>query len=412
MGSLAVLHEDEVPIELGAPGQLPDLVQLVLRVRPALHGLRQSIRQALQQIADGVGATLHGRLDGPDLRLQVGVAGGAGTVDQLLALQGGHPLVADIGLPSLVGQLRHVAVGAGEVVFMLAALAHEGLKFRMLDLELADAGAGIRVVREGLAVHNGPVIEIQNGVRIHCGQVGIGQGGGLLRPGEVVLHVALGAGEGLRRDVVQVLAHGVGQIEVGDHELAGGVGVKAVTGDGFRDLGLSLLEGDGVGRAVGLVHHGAVLGRFAAEAVGQSVGPPGGGHVLHRVEVASCAGIVFVEGHTLVDFGQHGVILHIVVDAFVFRVGHIGGVDIRVLALPLAGSHDGDGGAPLRHRNHLGRFLLRGSILRRGGVPAAGSQQAAEQQARYKHHPNSFHMRKPPNSMAFSQCSRAIARLK
>ncbi len=283
------------------------------------------------------------------------MAGGAGAVNQGLIVQGRGPGVADIGLPLGIHRLAHVAVGAGVVARVLAAGAHEGLEFRVLDLDLAHAGAGICVVREGLALHRGVVVVSQDRVGRHGLQAGIGQGRSLGGGIEIIFHMALCAGEIFRVHLHQVPAHGIGDVGMGHHQLAGGVGMAVVAADGFADLGLHILKGDSVGGISQFVDLGGKVRGLAAEAVGQGVGASGGGHVLNGVDMPSGTGIVFVEGHTLIDLGQHGVIRHIVMDLPVFRVGEIRGVDVRVLSCPFCGGSHLDGGAGLHNLGGSGR---------------------------------------------------------
>ena len=230
---------------------------------------------------------------------------------------------------------------------MDAARTHVGFKFGMLHLDLPHAGAGVHIVGKDLAVDLSMVVVIQNGVRIHSSQTGIGQRCGLGCGVEVILHMALRAGKGCRVHILKLLTQSIRKIGVGNHQLVAGVGVAVVAADGLVDLSQHVLKGQPVGGIAHFVDHGGEVRGLAAEAVRQRVRPPGGGHVLHGVGVATGAAVELGEGHSLVNHADHGVILRVVVHLGVFTVGKVGRVDFRVGFRPVLRGHDSNAGAGL-----------------------------------------------------------------
>ena len=267
VGAFAVLHEHEVPVELGIPGHRPNVVQLLLGILTGFHSQSQLLRQALQQIAYGIGAPFRLLLNGPNLTGQVGMALGTGVLHQGLVLQRAYPGMADVGAAVCRSGLAHMAVGAGEGVLVDAARAHVGLKFGVLHLNLPHAGTGIGVIREGLTIHDGTVIVVQNGVGGHGSQVLIGQSRRLALGRKVVFHMALTAGQCGGIHILQVITHSVRQIGVGHHQLITGVGVAVVAADGLVDLGKRVFKGHLIGCVTHFVDHGGVVRGLAGEAV-------------------------------------------------------------------------------------------------------------------------------------------------
>ena len=272
------------------------------------------------------------------------MAGGAGGLDGI-ALQRADQGMAQVGGAVFLGHLFHVAVRAGEHAGVHAASAHVGFKLGVLGFQLLDAGAGVGVVGKADGL-----VERVHIVRVHDGKASVGQGGGFSVRGEVVFHVALGAHGGLSGYLAHVIAHGVGQVQVGHGvAFAGGVSMTIVAAHGFVDVLQRVLKGNAVGFVAHFIHHMGVVRGFAGPAVGQLMGPAGGLHVFHAVEVAAGAAVVGVEGHPLVDGGDHGVFRHMVDHVLVLLGGHVAGVHVGKLFRPVGGVDLGHAGLDFHH---------------------------------------------------------------
>ena len=347
MGAVAVLHEDEVPIELGVAGEKAKLLQLLVGVGAALHSGGELMVQLHQFPGHLVGAGLDLLLDAPNLPGQVGVALGAVVVQQLLILQGADQVVAGV-LAVLRGDLAHVAVGAGEGIPVGAARAQIGLQLGVLHLDLAHAGAGADEVIEHpdavLHLPDGIVVVGQDLIRMHGLQAVMGQGDGApLRVGvEEILVVALAAGEVGRVDVRKVLAHAGDQVGMGGDQVDlavhhGAVGVAVEAADGLGHHAVHLGEGLAVGRVALLQDHGGHAGGLAGPAAGLG----GLAHAQGLPDVVQVKGVT-AGGHVVlgeavggVELHQVGVVLQIIGLAVVLAVLGPGGVLVGIGVLPV-----------------------------------------------------------------------------
>ena len=285
----------------------------------------------------------------------------AGLFDQIGVVQRADEVVAAVLRPVLGHRVGHVAVGAGEVVRVLAARAEEGLELGVLHLDLFDAGARVGPVGEGLAVGEvGRVVEEgQHLIGRHARETVVGDRGRLGVGGEVIFVVALAAGEVRARDAVKVLAERVDPVGVGDDDLLGRVGVAVVAADGLGDLGLNVRPALLVGGNALLVHHDGEIRGLAGPAIGERMGPSGGFDVLHVVVVAAGAAVVDGKAVALVERAEHGIDLKVVVDVVALAGHQPGVVLVGVLLGPVRGMHDRDAGIGHNPGGHLDR--------RRGG---------------------------------------------
>ena len=292
------------------------------------------------------------------------MAGGAGVVQQFLVLQGADQIVALVARAVGGGGGAHMAVGAGELVAVDAALSGEGLQLGVVDHELADAVGGIDVVSKDLAVHHEIVVVVQDGIGVHALQAGIGERGGLGLGCEVVVHMALAAGEGGRVDHVDLVAQGFGQIGVGHDQIAARVGMAVKAAERLVDLLQHVLELQRVGRVTHLDGLGGHDRGLAGEAVGQGVGTAGAGDVLDHIGVTAGASVVLGEAVALKEGGNHRVVGHIVLYLGVLAVLHIALVNGGILLGPVRRREQLDAGAG---GDQLGRGLhLQRAALRRG----------------------------------------------
>ena len=159
--------------------------------------------------------------------------------------------------------------------------------------------------------------------------------------------MALGAGQRRGVDLLEVAAHGVGQILVGHHQGAAGVAVAVVAAQGLVDLLQHVLKSLGIGLVAELVgQHGHVRG-LAGEAVCHRVRTAGARHVVDDIGVAAGAAVELGEAVALEQRGDHGILRHIVLGGVVLAVLHVGRVDFGVSALPVLRGQHRDAGAGL-----------------------------------------------------------------
>ena len=236
-------------------------------------------------------------------------------------------------------QPGHVAVGTGEERGVRAPRAEIGLKLGVLHLDLLNAGAGVGPVGEGLAGREvRPVVEEgQNRLGSHARQTAVRDGGRLGVGREIILVVALTAGEIRSGDLVKVLAHRVDPVGVGHGDLTWRVRVTGVAGNALDDLRLYLGPILLVRLDALLVHHVGEVGRLAGPAVGEGMRTAGGLNVLHVVEVAAGGAVVDGKAVALVQRAQIGVLLQIIHDLVVLAVLEPGLILERIRVFPVLG---------------------------------------------------------------------------
>ena len=349
MGAFAVFNEYEVPIELGIPGDGTDGIQLFFRVISAFSSQHQFFCQRFQGVADGIGTALCHFLDSGHFLSQILMAFGAGTAQQCLIVQRAEPGMADVSGAVGSGCFTHVAICAGEGIFMDAAFAHVGFKLGVLHLDLADTAAGVGIVGKGRSVDLHVIVILQDCIGGHGSQAGVGQNCCLGRGMEVVLHVALGAGQGCCLHILQLLIQGICQISMGHNQFVALVGMAVVAADRFIDLREHIFELDGIGSVAQLIDLGCKVGSLAAEAVCQAMGTAGGSHILYGVYMAAGAAVELGECHALVNNGNHGIILGVIVNLCIFFVCQVRCVDFGVFLSPVLGGQHGNTGAGFHH---------------------------------------------------------------
>ena len=122
--------------------------------------------------------------------------------------------MARIGLAVFSHDHTHMAVGTGKLRRRSAhspavngTLTQEGLKLRVLNLNLPDTGTGILIIVKSLAGigHFDVIIKgAQDRVRMHTLEIVAGKTGHTGTGREVILHMALTAGQIRRRDAIPV----------------------------------------------------------------------------------------------------------------------------------------------------------------------------------------------------------------
>ena len=258
-------------------------------------------------------------------------------LEQGLALQGADQLVAVVDRAVLAHFDLHVAVGAAHAVGRVDAL-EDGFKLGMLGLEHMGAGAGLDPVVEAdsAVLVRGRVVIGQDRLRGHLRDAVIGHHGLVVRlavliavhGGEVILDVALAAGEHAGVDGLHVFAQGLGDVGVGHLEgalAAGLVAVAGVAGDALAargDLLIDLVEILRVDAHALILNHFREGGGLAGQAAGQGfvVDSLGLSHVRERVGVAAGGAVVLGKAVALVDVDQIGVLLQIIDDLVVVAV--------------------------------------------------------------------------------------------
>ena len=341
MRAVGVLHEDEVPVELRVAGDIADGVELILRVLAGLHGGGDGVVELHEVLADLGGFGDDVLLQRGDLGDEIVMALGAGVVDELLILQRAGEEVVHVLVAIRVNRLGHVAVGAGELAAVDAALAEIGLELGVLHLDDADAGVRAGEVREALTVFidEHVVVVIEDRVGVHGGEAVVRQGGRLRVGREVVLHVALAAGEVGGVDLGEVLADRVRRVGVGDDDLAGIVaglvGVAVVAAEGLVDLLHDVLKLEGIGGVAHVVRHDGEVRGLAGEAVCQRMRAGRAGHVVVDVHVAAGALILLGKAIAVIERDEIGELFEIAVELAVVLVGEPGLVLVRIELRPV-----------------------------------------------------------------------------
>ena len=380
--ALAVFHKYEIPVELRVAVERADLIELLLGERSGFHGVSQRVGEIHELGADFQRAGFHLALDGTDLfrHIRAAVAAGAG-LQQLGFFQRTDKIVIRIGAGSVspVGaELAHMAVGAGEKSGMGAARTHERLELRMLRLELLRTGAGVGIIRKPDLI-----VEFQHIVGRHGRQTGIRKSGGLVSRGEIILHMALAAGEHRGIHIGQILAHGIGKICMRDYQLIAGVAVAGVAADGLGHLCDGLIEVQRIrADAVRIGKDGEVRG-LAGDALGLGMRPSGLRHVLNGKGVPPGAAVELAEGIALIDRGNDGILRYIIDDFAVFFISHVGSILIRVFALPVRGLDDLNGRSCLHHLSALVENTGVRRLSLNDHIDSNGKDQNGETQKQY-----------------------------
>ena len=268
----------------------------------------------------------------------------AGVLQQILIGQRTLQIVAGIHIAVLGDNRTHVAVRTGEHALMYAAFAEIGLELGVVDHDLTDAGILLHIVGKDLPVDDQVVVILQHGVGAHGGEIGVGESNSLGGGIEVVIDMALTAGQILGIDTAEVLTESVGQIGMRDSDLAGGVGVAVVAAEHFVGLGedivLEILKGHGVDFDALLVYRIGEHRGFAGEAVGHFVGTARARDVFHNIGVSTGAAVAFGKAVALEQRLDHRIIPDIILNLIIFTVGSIGCVDFRIFFLPLGGGDE------------------------------------------------------------------------
>ena len=382
MRALGVLNVAEVEEPLGLAVELVERGDLLLGEVSGRERVGKGVLEGGELIADHGLAGRDGVLDAADLfnHVRAAVALDAGG-ENGLACKRADQLVAVVDGAVLLHFNRHVAVGAAQTVLGVDAL-EIGLHFGVLRLEHLGAGGLLDpVVEARLAVLAGNAVIVgEDRLGRHfldavIGHHGLAVGAAVavaVHVGEVVLDVALAAGQGRGVDRGDVLAQGLVHVGMGHAERALAAGVVAVAGVAADDLAvghdlvIDLFKVLGIDAdALVLDHLGKGRG-FAGQAVCRCVGALGLVDVLKGVGVAAGGAVVLRKAVALVDLDQIGVLLEIADDLVVVGIGIHGLGDVGVDLLPGLGAN----GAVLERLGRGGDGAV-ADVLRRQGADLA-----------------------------------------
>ena len=295
---------------------------------------------------------------------------GAFGVNQPLIVQRACQVVVRISFALLAVDRAHVAVGTGIGASVDASLPQEGLKLRMLHLDLAHTGPRIRIIRkaESVLVHQDIVVVVQDGIRMHALQVEARQTCHARTGIEVILHMALAAGQVRRRNLFKVRSQGLEHIGVGHGDVARLIGVAGIAADALPYELAHIVEGVLIDLRSDLVHKVREVRRLAGPALGHRMGTSGLQDVVHVIEVASGTAVELGEAVRLIQGDKLRILLQVVRHLVVFLVLHEAGIDLGIVLFPV-------GSVQNRHARHgLDLFgdTLSGVLGFRNGKHRAG----------------------------------------
>ena len=205
----------------------------------------------------------------------------------------------------------------------------------MLRLQKIRPGALLRPVGEAHLV-----IVCKNRLRRHFRDAVIGHHGFLIRRREIILDMALPAGERRRIDLLRAVSQRLVHIRVRDHDLPGisrVVPVAIIAADVFLHQRHRLVEGNGISPDAHVVNELGEVRRLAGQAVRVRVRALCPGDILERIFVPPGAAVILRKAIALVNIDEVRILLQIGCYIAVFPVVSHGRHDLRVNHRPVRG---------------------------------------------------------------------------